>query len=157
LRIISSKDVPVSAPGDLNRQPHSEQPKPRKRGCSIHTNFRLMATDVAAPQRRLTACLAPSCRRRTKHSPFIAAYCLIAVETCHQFGRWLKVIKRWSLRAPIWTVCRASYIRGRFLFVRPPFLAVILVLKGRFVWKAKAYKRCSLESGLMLMGNQSAI
>jgi hypothetical protein len=34
----------------LNRQPHSEQPKPRKRCCSIHTSLRLMAVYVAAPQ-----------------------------------------------------------------------------------------------------------
>jgi len=28
LRIISSNDLPVGAPEGLNRQPHSEQPKP---------------------------------------------------------------------------------------------------------------------------------
>jgi hypothetical protein len=36
-RIISSKDVPVGAPEDSNRQSHSEQP------CSSHTSVRLMA------------------------------------------------------------------------------------------------------------------
>ena len=41
-RSISSKDVPVGVSVGLNRQPHSEQPKPRKRCCSIHTSFRLM-------------------------------------------------------------------------------------------------------------------
>jgi hypothetical protein len=34
----------------LNRQPHSEQPKPRKPCCSIHTSFRIMAAYLAAPQ-----------------------------------------------------------------------------------------------------------
>src|ERR1700693_1556220 len=34
--------MPVGAAEKLNRQLHSEQPKPRKRCCSIHTSFRLM-------------------------------------------------------------------------------------------------------------------
>ena len=67
-RIMSSKDAPVGGPAGLNRQPHSEQPNPRKRSCSIHTSSRLMATFVAAPQRCLTACLATSCRQGTKLS-----------------------------------------------------------------------------------------
>jgi len=62
LRIISSKDAPVGAPEGLNRQPHSEQPKPRKRSCSIHTSFRLMAASVAAPHR------VPACCQGTKRS-----------------------------------------------------------------------------------------
>lgn len=33
-------DAPVGLPEGLNRQPHSEQPKPRKRSCSIHTSLR---------------------------------------------------------------------------------------------------------------------
>jgi hypothetical protein len=49
LRIISSNEVPVGAPEGLKRQPHSEQPNPRKRCWSIHTSFRLMASFVAAP------------------------------------------------------------------------------------------------------------
>jgi hypothetical protein len=40
----------------LNRHPQSEQPKPRKLGCSIHTSFRLMASYVAAPQ-HLSDCI----------------------------------------------------------------------------------------------------
>jgi hypothetical protein len=50
LRSISAKDVPVGVPEGLNRQPHSEQPKPRKRSPSIHTIFRLTAASVAASQ-----------------------------------------------------------------------------------------------------------
>jgi len=46
LRIISSKVPPVGVPEGLNRQPHSEQPKPRKRCCSIQTSFRLMAAHL---------------------------------------------------------------------------------------------------------------
>src|SRR5580658_6042471 len=49
LRIISSKDVPVGSPEGLNRQLHSEQPKPRKCCRSIHTSFRFMVAYVAAP------------------------------------------------------------------------------------------------------------
>src|SRR4029077_5888030 len=43
LRIISSKDVPVSGPDCLNCHPQLEQPKPRKRCCSTHASFRLIA------------------------------------------------------------------------------------------------------------------
>jgi len=46
---------PVSAPEGLKSQAHSEQPQPRKRCCSIHTSFRLMATLVAAPHPNLTS------------------------------------------------------------------------------------------------------
>jgi hypothetical protein len=56
-RIISSKDLPAGAPEGLKTQVHSEQPQPRKRGRSIHTNSRLMAALVAAPRRCLTPCL----------------------------------------------------------------------------------------------------
>jgi hypothetical protein len=56
-RIISSKDLPAGAPEGLKTQAHSEQPQPRKRGRSIHTNSRLMAALVAAPRRCLTPCL----------------------------------------------------------------------------------------------------
>jgi hypothetical protein len=30
-------------------------------------------------------------------------------------------VNGWSLPVPIWKVCRASYVHGRFLFERPPF------------------------------------
>src|ERR1700692_3343474 len=43
--IISSKDLLVGVPDVLERQPHSEQPNPRKRCCSIHTSFLLMAAN----------------------------------------------------------------------------------------------------------------
>jgi hypothetical protein len=46
LRIISSKDLPLGVSEDLNCQPHSEQPKPRKRSCSIHISFRIMARHI---------------------------------------------------------------------------------------------------------------
>jgi hypothetical protein len=98
LRIISSKDVPVGAPEGLNRQPHTEQPKPRKRGCSIHTNSRLMAASVAAPQR------VPACCQGTKRSgspltaPFAAAYCLIAAENRHPVWAWRKMHKKMHKR-----------------------------------------------------------
>jgi hypothetical protein len=49
LCIISSKDVPVGGLVGLNRQPHSEQPKPRKCSCSIHISLRCIAASVAAP------------------------------------------------------------------------------------------------------------
>jgi len=39
-----------------------------------------MARSVAAPQRRLTACLVRACRPRTQRSPFAVAYCLTARE-----------------------------------------------------------------------------
>src|ERR1700733_6338887 len=45
-RSISSKDGPVGAPEGLNRQSHSEQPKPRKRCFSIHTSFRFIVASV---------------------------------------------------------------------------------------------------------------
>jgi hypothetical protein len=98
----------------LNRQPHSEQPKPRKRSCSIHTSLRLMAASVAAPQR------ANGCSPGTKHSgspltaPFAAARCLITAENPHPLWAWRNIRKRrGSLHAPIWMVCRASYIHGK--------------------------------------------
>ena len=38
--IISSKELPAGEPEELNTHAHSEQPKPRKRVLSIHTNLR---------------------------------------------------------------------------------------------------------------------
>jgi hypothetical protein len=72
VRTISSKDVPVSELEGLNRQSHSEQPKPRRGRCSIHTSFRLMAY-VAAPQHCLDRMPGAPCRQGTKRSPFAAA------------------------------------------------------------------------------------
>ena len=126
LRIISSKDVPVSAPEGLNRQPHTEQPKPRKCCCSIHTSSRLMAASVAAPQR------VPACCQGTKRSGspltglFAAAYCLIAAENRHPVWAWRKMHKKMHKRMgevymrQFWMVCRTSYIHGKVLFVRTP-------------------------------------
>ncbi len=51
-----SKDLPVGSPDGLNRQPHSEQPKPRKRSCSIHIILRLMAASLAF----VLVCLVPA-------------------------------------------------------------------------------------------------
>src|ERR1700680_3273860 len=55
----------MGAAEGANRQEHSEQPKPRKCLCSIHTSLRLMAAYVAAPQRCLTTCPEPARRQRT--------------------------------------------------------------------------------------------
>ena len=77
LRIISSNDAPVGAPEGLNRQPHWEQPKPRKCCCSIHTSSRFMAASVAVPER------VPACCQRTGSplaAPLAAAHWLIAGE-----------------------------------------------------------------------------
>jgi hypothetical protein len=41
-RIISSKDFPVGAAEESNRQEHSEQAKPRKRSSSTHTTLRVI-------------------------------------------------------------------------------------------------------------------
>src|SRR5271169_3131622 len=66
MRIISSKEVPVSELEGLNRHPHSEQPKPRKRGSSTHTSFRLIVGAAASqycPERSvlLSQCCTPDC------------------------------------------------------------------------------------------------
>jgi len=37
-------------------------------------------------QPRLTACMGSDCRQGTEHSPFLTAYCVIAVENRHQSG-----------------------------------------------------------------------
>jgi hypothetical protein len=65
LRIISSKDAPAGGPEGVNRQPHSEQPKPRKRECSIHFSSRFMAARFASPRHYLTACLLPAVEGRS--------------------------------------------------------------------------------------------
>ena len=121
LRIISSKVVPVGFPELLNRQPHAEQPKPRKRSCSIHTSLRLMTASVAAPQRAVPQ-RADGCAPGTKRSgspltaPFAAARCLIAAENPYPLWAWRNIRKRrGSLQAPIWMVCRASYIQWKGL------------------------------------------
>jgi len=69
-------------------------------------------------QRRLTACPAPACRQGTKHSPFLAAYCLIAAENRHQSGVAEDVQT---------TKCTCANLKGlsgmlhtRKIFVRPP-------------------------------------
>jgi len=51
----------MGAPEGLNRQPHSEQPKPRKRGCSTHASFRFIAAQDTAPHRCRAACLLSAC------------------------------------------------------------------------------------------------
>ncbi len=57
----------MGAPEGLKTQVHSEQPQHRKRCCSTHTSFRLMATLVAAPHRYLTP------TRNTVRSPNLGA------------------------------------------------------------------------------------
>lgn len=49
LRIISAKDAPLTGPEGSNCHSHSEQPKPRKCLCSIHTSFRLMEGESYRP------------------------------------------------------------------------------------------------------------
>jgi hypothetical protein len=39
-RLISSNELPPISPAGLNRQPHSEQPQPRKCSSSIHIRSR---------------------------------------------------------------------------------------------------------------------
>jgi hypothetical protein len=54
-------------------------------------------------------------------TPLAAAYRLIAVENRHPVWAWQKMREeRAILHAPIWMVCSASYIHGRFWFVRSP-------------------------------------
>jgi hypothetical protein len=115
LRITSSRDLPVGSTDGLNRQPHSEQPKPAKRFCSIHTSVRLMVAYVAASQR------VPACRRGTKRSgsplddSFRSGVPEIAAESCHLVWARRKMHIRDGriLNAPGGMVCRTSYIHGR--------------------------------------------
>jgi len=53
-------------------------------------------------------------------APFAAAYSLIAAENRHPVWAWRKMHNKdgRSLQAPIWMVCRVSYIQGKGLFVR---------------------------------------
>jgi hypothetical protein len=55
----------------------------------------------------------------TKHSPFIAAYCLIALEACHELGTGLRVRKGMEF-----TCANLDGLSGivhtREIFVRPP-------------------------------------
>ena len=44
LRIIASKFSPVGGPGGLKTRAHWQQPQPRKRGWSLHTSSRAMAS-----------------------------------------------------------------------------------------------------------------
>jgi hypothetical protein len=119
-RIISSKDLPVGAPEDLKTQAHSEQPKPRNRSCSIHTSFRFMARSVAAPQRRLTACLVRACRQRTQRSLFAVAYCLTAGEnpSPHMGVAEDAQGDEFYMRQVGWSVGHPTYVE-EFFYVRP--------------------------------------
>ena len=67
MRIISSKLAPRGGPEGANRQPHSEQPKPTKLGCSTQSSFRLMGLCRCSPT--LSDCvLVPARRQGTKAS-----------------------------------------------------------------------------------------
>jgi hypothetical protein len=101
LRIISSKDLPMGAPDGSNRQPHSEQPKPRKRFCSSHTSFRLTAASVAAPQRVPAYCQETKRSGSPLTASFAAPYCLIAAEdshsTCASLDGLSGILQTWKI------------------------------------------------------------
>jgi hypothetical protein len=131
-RIISSKDLPAGGLEGLKTQAHCEQPQPRKRCCSIHTSFRLMAALVAAPHRCLTPCLVPAgglhMRDETCSSQlgatFAPAYCLIAQKPSPSLAAGCaKRLTKFTCASV--NVCSISYIRRRFVLVRTPISGLV--------------------------------
>ena len=133
LRIISSKDVPVGPPEGLNRQSHSEQPKPRKRCRSIHTSFRLMVAYVAAPLCGLTHALVPACRRGRKPFPFaapVAAWRRTCQGKCGVYTHQIE----WSVGNPTYTKksCSSMLSIVSTFFATCPLLQCALLLRLGF-------------------------
>jgi hypothetical protein len=88
LRIISSKDSPVGVPEGVNRQSHSEQPKPRKRCCSIHTSFRLIAGHpTGAKLHRLSGILHTPKKSLIVGNPISALTCAELIKSAFWFRK----------------------------------------------------------------------
>ena len=113
--IIASSDTPVNSSESLNRQPHSEQPKPQ---CDslIHTGLRLMDAWIATLQR------APACMKarnvQPHHQRFLPQRVLShGAQNHHPPKRGGRFTERMGkvYFCQYWTVCRASYITGRFV------------------------------------------
>jgi hypothetical protein len=76
---------------------------------------------IAAPQRCLTVCLVTARHRDEAFSFRSGVLPDCSRKTVTQSGGGGRCVnERGSLHAPIWMVCRTSYIHGRFLFARTP-------------------------------------
>lgn len=105
--IISSKDLPAGVLEDLKTQAHSEQPKPRKRSCSIHINFRVMAPLVAVPAGvRATKF---TCANLDGLSGILHRWKILLVSRAHRSRFGLKLRNRFKAWLRFAAICIAQY------------------------------------------------
>ena len=91
-------------------------------------------------------------------TPLAAAYCLIAVENRHPVWAWQKMRKeRAMLHAPIWMVCSASYIHGRFWFVRSPDFGACFEEAESHVLKRSVLLSIRVVSSIVLIGLREGV